>query len=58
MKAAGGMENLWVHDQPTATGMTLELPDDTEHFLCFPCIDRLPDESTAADVEALDPEEI
>jgi hypothetical protein len=58
VRIAGGMENLWVHDEPTAKGMTLEFPDGTEHFLCFACIDRLPEGPTATDVEALDPEEI
>ncbi|AAG20551.1 hypothetical protein VNG_2477H [Halobacterium salinarum NRC-1] len=33
--------------------MTLEFDDGTEHFLCFECIEALPDAPTAADVEAL-----
>ena len=58
VRIAGGMENLWVHDEGAAGGMTLEFPDGTEHFLCFACIEALPEEPTATDVEALDPEEI
>jgi len=27
--------------------------DDTEYFLCFDCIEELPDDATAADVDAL-----
>jgi hypothetical protein len=36
--------------------MTLELVDGSEHFLCYDCIDRLPDdhEVVAEDVAALD----
>jgi len=30
------------------------LSDGTEHFLCFSCIEDLPDEPTAEDVAELD----
>ena len=33
-------------------GMTLEFDDGSEEFLCFDCIDALPDEPTKADVES------
>jgi hypothetical protein len=51
---AGGIANIWTREQTPTGGITLELVDDTEHFLCFDCIDRLPDEDvTAEDVAAL-----
>jgi hypothetical protein len=52
---AGGIANLWSFDNETTGGVTLELADGTEHFLCFDCIERLPDDRdvTAADVAAL-----
>lgn len=50
--------NLWDMNQKSTGGMTLELADGTEHFLCHGCIDRLPSdrEVTAADVAALSDE--
>jgi len=50
---AGGIANIWTMDATESGGMTLELGDGTEHFLCFDCIDALPEEPTAADVAAL-----
>ena len=54
----GGIANIWTLESKSTEGMTLELADGTEHFLCYDCMDRLPDDRdvTAADVEAL-PEE-
>lgn len=53
---AGGIANIWTLEKETTGGITLELADETEHFLCFSCIDALPDdrEVTAADVAALE----
>ncbi|WP_135305820.1 DUF7561 family protein [Haloarcula amylovorans] len=55
---AGGIANIWTQEARPTEGIVLELGDGTEHFLCYACIDRLPDdrEVTAADVAAL-PEE-
>lgn len=50
---AGGISAIWSFDQETTGGMTLTFEDDSEHFLCFDCIDQLPDYPTAADVESL-----
>ncbi|MFB6137311.1 MAG: hypothetical protein ABEJ42_03075 [Halobacteriaceae archaeon] len=52
---AGGIANLWVFGGHSKTeGLTLEFEsDDTEHFLCYACIERLPDDPTAEDVAAL-----
>lgn len=52
---AGGIANFWTMDATETGGMFLEFDaDDTEHFLCFECIDELPDDPTAADVDALE----
>ena len=52
---AGGVANLWSTGGDRTEGVTLELTDDTEHFLCYDCIERLPDDRapTAEDVAAL-----
>lgn len=51
----GGIANLWTFgDDAQGTAITLELADDTTHLLCYPCIEALPDEPTAADVERLE----
>jgi hypothetical protein len=51
---AGGIANLWSFSGDETGGLTLELDaDGSEHFLCYDCVERLPDEPTAADVEAL-----
>ena len=51
----GGIADLWSFSPSPTGGMTLELADGTEHFLCHDCIGRLPDdrEVTAEDVAAL-----
>jgi hypothetical protein len=53
VQIAGGIANLWSFESDQTEGLTLELADDTEWFLCYGCIDRLPDHPTAADVEGL-----
>ncbi len=50
----GGIGGIWSSDPKGTGGMTLELSDGTEHFLCFSCIEDLPDEPTAEDVAELD----
>lgn len=56
VKIAGGVANLWTFGGDRTEGLTLELADGTEHFLCFECIEELPDdrEPTAADVAGLE----
>ncbi|WP_254838947.1 DUF7561 family protein [Natronomonas marina] len=46
----GGISGMWSSDPQGTGGMTLEFPDGSEFFLCFDCIDDLPEEPTAADV--------
>jgi hypothetical protein len=52
VKIAGGIANLWTLEADRTGGIELELADGSEHFLCFACIDELPDdrEVTAEDV--------
>lgn len=52
---AGGSTNVWDIGGGQGGGMTLELDDDTEYFLCFECIETLPDDATREDVMALEP---
>lgn len=56
---AGGIANLWTLENDKTEGLTLDLADGSSYFLCYSCIERLPDESevTAADVDALADEE-
>jgi hypothetical protein len=53
VRLAGGIANIWSSEPIRTGGMTLEFGDDTEHFLCFDCIEALPDDPEAADVAAL-----
>ena len=46
---AGGLANLWTLEKDTTGGIELELADGSEHFLCFECIDRLPDDREVTD---------
>lgn len=55
VSVAGGIANFWTLEHRETGGLTLELGDDSEHFLCFDCIDRLPNEPTARDVDRLQP---
>jgi len=50
---AGGIAGIWSVSGTKTGGMTLEFEDGTEHFLCFSCIEALPDHPSAADVAAL-----
>ena len=51
---AGGIANLWTLEKRSTGGLTLELADGSEHFLCFDCIEELPDDPSEADVAALE----
>ncbi|MEZ3143932.1 hypothetical protein [Halobaculum sp. MBLA0143] len=55
VSVAGGIANLWTLEKETTGGIELELVDGTETFLCYDCIERLPDdkEITADHVERL-----
>jgi hypothetical protein len=54
VRIGGGEDTLWTfHEGPG--GLSLELADGSEQFLCFDCMDRLPDDRTVTreDVAAL-----
>lgn len=53
VRIAGGIADVWSFSGQPSGGMTLEFEDDTEHFLCYDCIERLPDYPDASDVGAL-----
>lgn len=57
VSVAGGIAGIWSTDHEGTGGIQLELADGSEHFLCYACIDRLPDDEgdvTAEDIEALE----
>ena len=49
----GGIAGIWSSDPDGTGGMTLEFDDGSEFFLCFDCIETLPEEPAPADVAAL-----
>ena len=54
---AGGVANLWTfgdRDGSDGTALTLELEDGTTHTLCFLCVEALPENPSAEDVDALE----
>lgn len=51
---AGGISGIWSSSPDSTGGMTLELVDESEHFLCFDCIEKLPDDPDESDVRALE----
>lgn len=54
VRIAGGIGGIWSSEHETTGGMTLEFADGTEHFLCFSCIEALPDDPMASDVASLE----
>lgn len=54
VQVSGGIADLWTTDGSQTDGMTLELTDGSEHFLCFECIDRLPDDSVITEADIAD----
>ncbi len=50
---AGGIANLWSFSGQSTDGMILEFEDGSEHFLCYECIERLPDHPGTGHVAAL-----
>lgn len=53
----GGIAAIWSFAPEPTGGMTLEFPDGTEAFLCFSCIEDLPEDPTPADITAAIAEE-
>ncbi|WP_440766688.1 DUF7561 family protein [Natronorubrum sp. DTA7] len=51
----GGIANVWTFgDGSDGTAITLELADGSEHLLCYPCIEAIPDDPTAESVARLE----
>ena len=53
VRIGGGGENLWTLEGNNTGGMTIELEDGEEYFLCFECLEELPETPTSADIQAL-----
>ena len=55
VSVGGGAETLWTSGESPG-GISLTLADGSDHFLCFDCVERLPDDrdATAADVAGLE----
>lgn len=53
VRIAGGIANLWSFGGDSAEGLTLEFDDGSEYFLCYGCIEELPDDPDTGDVAAL-----
>lgn len=60
VRIAGGIGDFWSFSRGSTGGIELELADDSEFFLCFDCIDRLPQDRdvTREDVRKLPPYEV
>jgi hypothetical protein len=55
IRIGGGIGDFWTFAGESSGGIDLELADGTDHFLCFDCVERLPEDrdATAEDVAAL-----
>lgn len=53
IEIAGGVANIWDATPRQTGGLTLELSDDSEFFLCYDCIEALPENPTRDDVDAI-----
>ena len=55
VSVAGGMPNVWTFgDEGRGTAVSLELGDGSDHLLCYPCVEALPDDPSASDVDRLE----
>ena len=55
VRIAGGIANIWTFRPEPTGGMTLSFEDGTEAFLCFSCIEQLPDDPRPEDVDRIQP---
>lgn len=53
VRIAGGIGDLWSIEPGPTGGLTLELDDGSEAFLCFSCLEALPEDATAEDVAGI-----
>ncbi len=49
----GGIANIWTFNHEPTGGLELELADGSEHFLCYDCIDQLPDDREVTNDDVL-----
>jgi hypothetical protein len=54
VQIAGGIANLWSFGGDSSDGLTLEFEDGSVFFLCYDCIETLPEDARTEDVAALD----
>lgn len=55
VRIRGGIADLWTFADSDGGGMVLTFDSDgSEHFLCYDCMERLPDDPNAGDVDALE----
>lgn len=59
VRIGGGLGDFWTLERGSTGGLDLELADGSDIFLCFECIDRLPEDRDVKmeDVEALPSQE-
>lgn len=51
----GGIANIWTFgDGSEGTALSLEFEDGSDHLLCYPCMEVLPDHPSEADVDRLE----
>lgn len=53
MRIAGGIGDMWNAPGPSG-GVTVTFEDGSERFLCFACVEVLPDDPDVSDVDDLD----
>lgn len=53
VEIGGGISGFWSSNPSGTGGMTLEFADGSAFFLCFDCIESLPEEPTVDDVRDL-----
>lgn len=53
VRIAGGIADIWTFEPGPTGGLTLELDDGSEHFLCLDCLEALPEDATAEDLDPL-----
>lgn len=49
----GGIAGIWSDSPERTSGMTLQFDDTREFFLCFECIESLPQDADESDVRNL-----
>ncbi|MUW14754.1 hypothetical protein GJ633_08785 [Halorubrum sp. CBA1125] len=54
VRIAGGIGDLWNFAFESTQGMTLELTDGSEFFLCFDCVEGLPSDREPTETDVAD----